>query len=430
MSDQPTYDPARDAEASTGKRRLLQEALPPKPVLKPTTAKPVWMTDEQFSQFNKISSAGTRVPTSEAKPESPLSELHKLKRPNRRMDVGDQQRKAQEAREHEERKTQHQMSRHNPQHKNYVNNNEHVRDFYNQRAHIARKENRNLSPIIKMRNFNNAIKYILINTYAAANNRVLELGCGKGGDLNKYAMARIRQFVGIDISDASIVEAIKRYKNLRQKPFEAFFATGDCFSLTVPEILTPNFGLDQIQYPFDMVSMQFCLHYSFESEAKARRMLENVSKCLKTGGFFIGTIPDSDFIKAKLARNHVKKVANKNKFGNSIYSVEFEEDVPADGNFGKIYGNKYTYFLKDAVDNVPEYIVPFNAFRALAEDYNLEMRYRGSFTELYKERIPEWFHRLSPKIIEGMKRSDGSYGVEGEEKEACAFYLAFSFEKI
>lgn len=42
--------------------------------------------------------------------------------------------------------------------------------------------------------------------------------------------------------------------------------------------------------------MQFCLHYAFENESKARMMLENVSKHLRYGGMFVGTIPDSELI--------------------------------------------------------------------------------------------------------------------------------------
>lgn len=45
--------------------------------------------------------------------------------------------------------------------------------------------------------------------------------------------------------------------------------------------------------PFDVVSMQFCMHYAFESEDKARMMLENVSVHMREGGIFIGTIPNS-----------------------------------------------------------------------------------------------------------------------------------------
>jgi mRNA (guanine-N7-)-methyltransferase len=39
--------------------------------------------------------------------------------------------------------------------------------------------------------------------------------------------------------------------------------------------------------------MQFCMHYAFESASKARMMIENVSRYLRPGGLFVGTIPDS-----------------------------------------------------------------------------------------------------------------------------------------
>lgn len=45
--------------------------------------------------------------------------------------------------------------------------------------------------------------------------------------------------------------------------------------------------------PFDIVSMQFCMHYAFETEDKVRTMLANVVRYLKPGGVFVGTIPDA-----------------------------------------------------------------------------------------------------------------------------------------
>lgn len=44
---------------------------------------------------------------------------------------------------------------------------------------------------------------------------------------------------------------------------------------------------------YDNVTMQFCMHYAFETAAKARMMIENVARYLRPGGVFIGTIPDS-----------------------------------------------------------------------------------------------------------------------------------------
>jgi hypothetical protein len=51
---------------------------------------------------------------------------------------------------------------------------------------------------------------------------------------------------------------------------------------------------EQLKQPmYDNVTMQFCMHYAFETASKARMMLENVSRYLRPGGLFIGTIPDA-----------------------------------------------------------------------------------------------------------------------------------------
>jgi mRNA (guanine-N7-)-methyltransferase len=42
--------------------------------------------------------------------------------------------------------------------------------------------------------------------------------------------------------------------------------------------------------------MQFCMHYAFETVQKARCMLDNVSRYLRPGGIFIGTIPNADLL--------------------------------------------------------------------------------------------------------------------------------------
>jgi len=38
------------------------------------------------------------------------------------------------------------------------------------------------------------------------------------------------------------------------------------------------------------------MHYAFETASKARMMIENVSRYLRPGGTFIGTIPDSQLL--------------------------------------------------------------------------------------------------------------------------------------
>ncbi|KAI3402857.2 ABD1 [Candida oxycetoniae] len=328
-----------------------------------------------------------------------------------------------------------------------------VRQHYNQRTQQSRKQGKRTdSPIYKLRNFNNTIKYILLGNWVKYISEgspsmfsILDLCCGKGGDLNKCEFIEIDQYIGIDISDLSVREAFQRYS--RQKAmfkthsgqrssgkynFEACFATGDCFTESVPEILEPNFpGIIEKTFPVDAVSTQFALHYAFETEEKVRTLLTNVAKSLKVGGVFVGTIPSSDFIKSKIIAGDYRRDAdNKVKFGNSLYSVTFDKEPLVDGLFRPPFGNRYTYWLKDAVDNVPEYVVPFETLRALCEEYNLTLKYKKNFIDIFNQEIPKYFGKLNKNLVEGLKRSDGKYGAEGEEKEAVGFYIGFVFKKV
>ncbi|KAI5969067.1 ABD1 [Candida margitis] len=328
-----------------------------------------------------------------------------------------------------------------------------VRQHYNQRTQQSKRQGpRTSSPIYKLRNFNNTIKYILLGNWAKHDTEsspmfsVLDLCCGKGGDLNKCEFIKIDQYIGIDISDLSVREAFERYsrQKARFKPrngeraenrynFEACFATGDCFTQYVPDILEPNFpGIIEKTFPVDAVSIQFALHYAFESEEKAHTLLTNVSKSLRVGGRFIGTIPSSDFIKSKIVGKQYFKDAKtgKVKFGNGLYSVTFDKEPPEDGVFRPPFGNRYSYWLKDAVDDVPEYVVPFEILRAICEEHNLVLKYKKNFTDIFNQEIPQYFSKLNKNLIDGLKRSDGKYGAEGEEKEAVGFYVGFVFEKV
>jgi mRNA (guanine-N7-)-methyltransferase len=133
---------------------------------------------------------------------------------------------------------------------------------------------------------------------------------------------------------------------------------------------------------FDLVTMMFCMHYAFENEKKARGMLKNVAGSLKKGGRFLGVIPDSDVVSEKVIAFHEQQKKDGKdakpddgeleegeaeevlEWGNSIYKVRFHGDTPRDGVFRPPFGWKYSYFLEEAVEEVPEYVVPWEAFRA------------------------------------------------------------------
>ena len=84
-----------------------------------------------------------------------------------------------------------------------------------------------------MRNFNNWIKSMLIQEYVTklqsggtSGLKVLDLGCGKGGDLLKWSKSRTDHVVGLDIAETSIQQAKERYEKMKVAYLMASFKRG------------------------------------------------------------------------------------------------------------------------------------------------------------------------------------------------------------
>lgn len=407
-----------------------------------------------------------------------------------------------------------------------------VRQHYNAVPERGRDWRKTDSKIKGLRSFNNWVKSTVIHKFSPGEPdsgplRVLDIGCGKGGDLQKWQRAPhpVELYVGIDPAEVSIEQARERYRQMRsrggggrggrggynnrsQRLFDAEFLAEDAFSFSLGDlriIQEVGFGPGLRWDPargFDVVSMMFCMHYAFENEAKAKGMLNNVAGSLKKGGRFFGVIPNSDVLRDGVKKFHqqhpatstngakieddavttkdnessgteippinnltqpsknLSPTANENRaeelssnevkpkertdldktkglpdrttaeWGNSIYRVRFPGETPKDGIFRPPYGWKYSYFMEEAVEEVPEYIVPWEAFRAIAEDYNLELQYRRPFAEVWsEEKNNPVFGPLSEQM--GVRGRDaGPLLITDEEFEAASFYHAFCFYKV
>ncbi|KAL0947134.1 hypothetical protein HGRIS_013265 [Hohenbuehelia grisea] len=286
------------------------------------------------------------------------------------------------------------------------------------------------SPIIGLKNFNNWVKSVLITRFAhpafaaspssgpgrGGRGKVLDMGCGKGGDLTKWSKARIRELVGVDIAAVSVDQARSRWETMRPPRFAATFAALDCYT----ELLSAAFPPARLAEPFDAVSMQFCMHYAFETEKKARCMLENVVNWLRPGGIFVGTIPNAEQLLDQL--DAIPPDQEDLSFGNSVYKIRFEDRNKT------TYGHKYWFYLQDAVENVPEYVVQWDNFVQLAREYGLEPRYKAEFHQVYEQHQehPEFKPLLTRmKVVD----SHGDSSMDEVQWEAANIYIAFAFER-
>lgn len=157
--------------------------------------------------------------------------------------------------------------------------------------------------------------------------------------------------------------------------------------------------------------MQFCMHYAFETASKARMMIENVSRYLRPGGIFLGTIPNSELL---LERLEAIPDGGDLRFGNSCYEISFDEK-----HHSGVYGHRYRFFLQDAVEDVPEYIVHWDNFVDLAREYGLEVIYRKTFNDvLQEEQHDREFSQLLTRM--GVINSDGESSMDGDQWEAAS----------
>jgi mRNA (guanine-N7-)-methyltransferase len=434
-----------------------------------------------------------------------------------------------------------------------------VAEHYNAVPERGREWRSSESKIKGLRSLNNWIKSTLIQKFSRPENpvqtlKVLDMACGKGGDLGKWQKAPQVPglYVGCDIASKSIEQAQDRYNEdsrrggrfNRGPRMHAEFYVHDTFGRSLGDIkiirdvgFNPNAGPGpaiiqggMMSGGFDVVSMMFALHYSFETEELARGMLRNVAGALVKGGHFIGVMPNSDVISANVKALLAGEAPGKTpveappattddddwdpekpasgdaasedgewdpekpsdpqpatteddddwdpekpsepvptaaadgppvaaatatpngkaatpvdsslpdiEWGNDIYKVRFprlqtltNKPLPRDGIFRPPFGWRYHYSLEEAVD-AAEFVVPWEAFRALAEDYGLELQYRKGFRGVLEDETED---RELGMLAERMKvmsrdRSQGDDGllVTKPELEAAYFYHAFCFRK-
>jgi SAM-dependent methyltransferase len=179
--------------------------------------------------------------------------------------------------------------------------------------------------ITPMRNFHNWVKSIIIYSYCSPEDignknkskkqkiSVLDIGCGRGGDIMKWYHARVGNYVGTDVSYDDIHSStdgmISRYKNLSKK-FPDFtkmtFVQMDgrqIYNTNNQEKAINNSNKDNMNMirkifdtktKFDVISSQLAIHYLFEDKQSLNNMFTNFNTHLKDGGFVLLTLFDAE----------------------------------------------------------------------------------------------------------------------------------------
>ena len=219
----------------------------------------------------------------------------------------------------------------------------------------------------------NNVKRRLIQRFCKNSDIVVDLCCGRGGDILKWDKSNIKRVIGIDKHPESISEAIRRYKKLRTNTKISFYV-GDVEIYSIPNNV-------------DSILCQFALHYISDM----KKFLSRVHDSLKVGGYFIGICTDGDTVRERLQTKEGVVVEGPlviNHRGERKYSFKFNTDLPNN------------YFNKVVTESEEFYVYKLNLIK-IAEDCGLHMVEIGNLKSYW-----------------------------GLEEPTTEFYFSFVFQKL
>ena len=222
----------------------------------------------------------------------------------------------------------------------------------------------NLALVSGLQEFHN--KYIkdtlLLKTALRTGKNLLDVACGKGGDLWKWINNGARNVIGIDYAGENITNpkdgAYRRYVDIKQKvhhraPNVAFVIGNSARRIVNGEaganqqesdILRSVFGKENPQSalpPYiervmagtflggaDIAACMFALHYFFETPATLDGFLTNLSETVKPNGLFVGCCFDGDNVFKLLHGLNVHESIVRTESDVTIWSItkEYEHD--------------------------------------------------------------------------------------------------------
>jgi len=297
-----------------------------------------------------------------------------------------------------------------------------------------------------MRNFHNiVVKAGLYRQYGVAGGTLLEMACGRAGDLSRWLSAGFSLVVGMDKALDNIVApergAYGRWARdtarLPARPRGAFLtldatvrmfaphdellaaaaATGQTELVSVmwdlrgagaqtPPSLEPYRGV--MTRGFDVVSCQFAVHYMFQTSGMLDRFIANVARMTRPGGVFVGTTFDGDLVVSALGSSGVARGMDGKRVMWSITCADC-------GHWKGEVGRAIDVFVLPIGKPQREYLVSFRTLTARMEAAGFELADTQLFRDAYGKAAAE--------------KALPTPGMSATEKALSFLYRSFAFRK-
>jgi len=311
------------------------------------------------------------------------------------------------------------------------------------------------------RDFHNWVKSIIIYTYCSQEKErrksVLDLGCGRGGDIMKMYHSRVGEYIGTDPDNEGLFGAIDsatvRYKtNVDKYPgfTKAVFILADSglpFNIENQEKKLPNMTPDNKKLinkyfnkdrKYDIFNCQFAIHYLFDSYSTLNNLIENIKNYLKVDGYFICTTFDSKQVMHLLNSKdtytswYTDEDGQRKKFFEIIKKFDEINDEPGQAL------DVYMSWVSTENTYLTEYIVTPTLITKIMKKAGCILVDTDLFVNIYNMN-KEWFlqvieHEENPKNKKFYKRVAKFYeelkGVDKESKIWNDLFKFYIFKKL
>ena len=262
--------------------------------------------------------------------------------------------------------------------------------------------------------------------------KVLDLGVGKLGELDKYSRAGVHTLVGLDINEDSInnqedgastriMDLSKNIPAIAKLADKTMLIVGNATkNITNGESTRDNinkyyidvlYGRAKGNTPklrkmegvglsgFDMVSCMYAIHYMMNSEDDLDNYLRNVSENLLEQGYFIGTCLNGDAVLNEMGNKDEIKGIIDNK---TVFIIKKKNSDDDDTSFKNNYknitvGNKINVFFETFGSAYDENLVSIPYIKEKAKKHNLKLVDYKSFLEepgnllsMYESSTEDW----------------------------------------
>ena len=231
-----------------------------------------------------------------------------------------------------------------------------------------------------MTSFHHRLKLKYYEKYLNKGDNVLELAGGRGGDFWKLTKANFVLFA--DVAKDAIIELKNRINKSKNIEYNRNFIEAN-LSKNITKDIKKSINSHKIK-EFNIVSIQFALHYFFESEKSFKNIFKNIDTYLKSGGYFMASFFEKERVK-KLFKNSNTNTITLKKGNSNVFVLENKSNKNSKKNSNKNspFGKKLAV-QTETIGKHDEFLVDTKYLINFMEKNNYKLIEKVGFDDVYK----------------------------------------------